>query len=56
MAKVALTPMQKRYAWHARMERMIKRHISRRDPEAEYSTQTELAHDLGITQIGRAHV
>ena len=56
MAKVALTPMQKRYAWHAQMERMIKRHISRRDPEAEYSTQTELAHDLGITRTTLSNI
>ena len=56
MPKVALTPMQKRYAWHARMERMIKRHISRHDPEAEYNTQIELAHELGISRTTLSNI
>lgn len=56
MAKVALTAMQKRYAWHASLERMIKRHISRHDPEAEYSTQIELAHELGVARTTLSNI
>ena len=50
MAKVTLTKSQALDAWQERFRTSIGRHINRRDPEAEYSSQTELAHDVGVSK------
>ena len=56
MAKVALTDAQKLEAWCERFRVSIGRHINRHDPEAEYSTQRELAHDIGISKTAMSQI
>lgn len=56
MAKVALTDAQKLSAWQERFRASVGRHINRRDPEAEYNTQAELAHDAGLSLLGMSNI
>lgn len=50
MPKVALTPAQKLSAWQERFRASVWRHINKHDPEAEYNSQAELAHDVGVSR------
>lgn len=56
MAKVTLTDAQKLKAWNERFHTSIGRHINRRDPEAEYNSQSELAHDIGISKTAMSQI
>ena len=56
MAKVALTDAQKLEAWCERFRVSIGRHINRRDPEAVYNSQSELAHDIGISKTAMSQI
>lgn len=56
MAKVALTDAQKLEAWNERFRASVSRHINRLDPEAEYDTQTELAHDAELSLMSMSNI
>ena len=56
MPKVALTPAQKRAAWRKHFAAAVGRHINRHDPEAEYNSQAELAHDIGVSRPGFSNI
>ena len=56
MPKVALTPAQKRAAWRKHFAAAVGRHINRHDPEAEYNSQAELAHDIGASRPGLSNI
>lgn len=56
MAKVTLTDAQKLEAWNERFHTSIGRHINRRDPEAGYNSQSELAHDIGISKTAMSQI
>ena len=56
MAKVTLTDAQKLEAWNEHFHTSIGRHINRHDPEAEYNSQAELAHDIGVSRPGFSNI
>lgn len=56
MAKVTLTDAQKLSAWQERFRASVGRHINRHDPEAEYNSQCELAHDIGISKTAMSQI
>lgn len=56
MAKVTLTDAQKLEAWNKRFATAVGRHINRHDQEAEYNSQAELAHDVGVSRPGLSNI